>query len=128
MIAEQVNDLHRLLIVPLAAIYNKKPGLEFRKDDLETGFSELVPAGLKLIVRLFEQNQRDTNNSGFLVGSELSYADVKLVNLYDWFGTRREEILDKVPSLKAHAERVRNSPQLKEYYEKSDKVAVTIYF
>jgi glutathione S-transferase len=128
MIAEQVNDLLRLLLVPLNAIYFKKPGFEIRKDELEKAFSEFVPAGLKFIERLFDQNQRDNNNSGFLVGSSLSYADVKLVNLYDWLNTRREEILDKVPLLKAHAERVRNSPQLKAYYEKSDKDLVTIYF
>jgi glutathione S-transferase len=128
MIAEQSNDMLRLLGMAYNAIYFKRPGFEHKKDDLENAYSELVPVGLKFIERLFEQNQRETNNSGFLVGSDMSYADVKLVNLYDWFNTRRDEILDQVPLLKAHAERVRNSPQLKAYYEKSDKDLITIYF
>jgi glutathione S-transferase len=128
MITEQVNDLLRLLMVPYNAIYFKKPGYELKQAELEKALSELVPAGLKFIERLFEQNQRESNNSGFLVGSEITYADVKLVNLYDWFNLKREEILDQVPLLKAHAEAVRNSAQLKAHYERSDKDITTIYF
>jgi glutathione S-transferase len=128
MITEQVNDLFRLLMVPYNAIYYKEPGFEEKQVELEKALNELVPVGLKFIERLFEQNQRDSANSGFLVGGQITYADVKLVNLYDWFNLKRQKILDQVPLLKAHAEAVRNSAQLKAHYERSDKDITTIYF
>ncbi len=115
-------------MVPYNAIYYKEPGFEEKQVELEKALNELVPVGLKFIERLFEQNQRDSANSGFLVGGQITYADVKLVNLYDWFNLKRQKILDQVPLLKAHAEAVRNSAQLKAHYERSDKDITTIYF
>jgi glutathione S-transferase len=127
MINEQVRDLHLLFVDIYSTLYYKKPGYVLKAVELDKALTEFVPASLKLIERLYEKNQAATGGSGFLVGSEISYADVKLVNIYDWLLDRKDEILEKVPLLKQHYNHVRSLPKLKEHYSKSDNLQLTLY-
>ena len=127
MIAEQVNDLFRNLVGIYSHIYYKRSGYEDKKAELEKTLTEM-PTKLKLIQNLLEANNAENNNSGFLVGNSISLADIKHVNLYDWFHIKKDEILNQVPLLKQHYEKIRNFPKLKAHYENSDKMRVTIYF
>jgi glutathione S-transferase len=128
MINEQVLDIHKHLFSFYLPIYQKAADIEDKKAGLAKALDETVPNMLKHVEALFEANQKETSNSGFLVGDRLSVADIKLVNIYDWFGDKREEILDKVPLLKEHINTVRNHPKLKSRFEAGDKLKVTILF
>lgn len=127
MINEQANDLYRVLHSAHRYLFLDSESDE-AKQALEKALNETVPLGLDAIQKLYEENQTETSNSGFLVGNELTYADVKLVALYDWVRSKRDEILAKFPALSEHFHRVRNFPKLKEHYIKSDKLEVTVYF
>jgi glutathione S-transferase len=132
MICEQVNDHLRLLMRLFAHIsgYARLPGNpdnEAIKTEVRRTLDEM-PKTLQFIVNLYNDNQEKSGNSGFLVGDKATYADVKLVCLYGWFHTRTDTILDQVPVLREHYERVRALPQLKQYYEKTDKTLVTTYW
>jgi glutathione S-transferase len=127
MICEQVKDLHLIFIDIYSALYYKRPGHELKRKELETALTETVPAILKLIQKLYEENQAATNNSGFLVGSKISYADVKLVNIYDWLLDRKDAVLEQLRDLKQHYEKIRSLPKLKEHYNKSDNLQLTLY-
>jgi glutathione S-transferase len=128
MINEQSVDIFNALLPGYVAAYMKSADLDFRKSELEKTLSETAPEKLKQIEVLFAANQKESSNSGFLVGDSLTYADLKLVSTYDWFRDRRDEILDKVPLLKEHFNTVRNHPKLKDRFEVSDKMRVTILF
>lgn len=123
MIVEHIIDLHTAIV----SLYFK-PDSDERKKEFEKVYTEKAPAHLKLLEKLYHANQSQSGNSGYLVGDQLSYADVKLVDMYDWLRDQRESVLDKVPGLKEHFNKIRNLPKLKENYEKSDKMRLTVMF
>jgi glutathione S-transferase len=128
MINEQVADILNLLLSFYFPIFKKVADSEDKKVGLNKALDETVPNMLKQVEELFEANQKETSNSGFVVGDRLSLADIKLVNIYDWFNDKKDHILNKVPLLKEHVNTVRNHPKLKARYEESDKLRVTILF
>lgn len=127
MVCEQVNDLHRNLLQLYGHIYFRKPGYEAKKAELEKTLDEMGTS-LKLIEAIYADNQAKSGNSGFLIGDKVSYADIKLINFYDWLNDKKSSTLDQVPGLKQHYEKIRGLAQLKEFYEARDKVPLTIYF
>ena len=122
MINEQSVDIGNLLINLYVKI-NKNPE---NKPELEKALSEHVPASLKMIQNLYENNQKETNNSGFLVGSSITYADIKLVLLYDWLRESRDSVLEQVPHLKEHYHKITKMPKLSTQFAK--KMRLSIYF
>jgi glutathione S-transferase len=127
MICEQVMDLHLVFINIYSSLYYKRAGHELKRIQLEKVLTETAPASLKLIEKLYEQNQAVTNNSGFLVGNKLTYGDIKLVNIYDWLLDRKDAILEQAPRLREHYDKIRSLPKLKEHYSKSDNLQLTLY-
>ena len=123
MIIEQVTDLFNSLII----IYRKTESEE-KKQELEKALTESVPKGLKLIQNLYEANNEENPASGYLVGDKLTYADITLVNFYDWLRESRDKVLKGLPRLEEHFNKIRNLDSLKQHYEKSDKVRLTILF
>jgi glutathione S-transferase len=127
MIAEQVNDVLNSLV----GVYRDaltSPENEEKKNAQAKALNETAPASLKLIQNLYDQNQLQNENSGFLVGKSVSYADVKLVSVYDWLRSKKTDILNGLPQLKQHYEKIRALPQLKDHYAKSDSLKTTIFF
>jgi glutathione S-transferase len=98
-----------------------------KTEKLDKALAEQVPALLKLIQNLYEENQAATGNSGYLVGNGLTYADVALVNAYPWLSDKTEATFNALPHLKQHYEKIRNLPQLKSFYEQRAKVRFSIY-
>ena len=74
-----------------------------RKKQLAEKFEkETAPNNLKL----FEERLAK-NGTGYLIGSGLTYTDIYLVSLIDWFGPKREETLSHFANLKKLDETVR---------------------
>ena len=118
MINEQSVDIFNLLY----NIYKKINQNQENKPELEKVLSETVPASLKLIQNLYENNQKETNNSGFLVGSSLTYADIKLVLLYNWLRESRDVVLEHVPHLKEHYQKITNMANMSAQFAKKMKL------
>jgi glutathione S-transferase len=128
MINEHLVDLVNILIDCYRALKFNRPDKELKTGELEKVLDETAVNMLKQVEALFEANQRESSNSGFLVGDDLTYGDLKLVSTYDWFRNRRDEILDKLPLLKEHFNTVRSHPKLKDRFEISDKMKLTTLF
>lgn len=124
MMVEQAIDIYNSMV----NIYRTTTDNEERQHQLVKAYTESVPASLKLIEKLYVLNQSQSGNSGFLVGDSLSYADIKLVNIYDWLRDQRENVLSHVPKLKEHFDKIRNLPGLKEKLDQTDKQKLTILF
>lgn len=107
MICEEVRDIHELIF----KIYVKPSG-EAKEAELNEAMSRTIPDMLKLI-----ENMLEANVSGFLVGDSITYADLYLMYVYEWLHDRRGEILAKLPVLKAHDEKIRSYPGVKEHLE-----------
>nr|QUF59410.1 glutathione S-transferase GSTS8-2 [Brachionus angularis] len=120
MICEQVNDLFQMLI----RIYVKPNGEEKNKE-VDEAMNKGIHNGLKLIQNLLDENK---DGNGFLVGDSLTYADVVLVNFYDWLRESKPAVLDKLVSLKQHYNKIRNYPIIKEHMDKNEKTRLTILF
>lgn len=119
MIVEQATDLLNLLLET-----HKKPESEQKRKELEEALSLKVPQGLKLIQNILETNP---NKSGFLVGDSLTYADVHLMNFYDWLLERKDKILEDLQALKHHDEKIRSVPKIAEHLQKDKNLRLTIY-
>nr|QUF59411.1 glutathione S-transferase GSTS8-3 [Brachionus angularis] len=120
MIYEQVGDL----LSGLGNIFRKK-NEEEKKNDMKNALTNTIPAGLKMIQNLFEKNK---TNSGFLVGSSLTYTDLALMIFYDWLLEYKEPILSKFPLLKQHEQKIRNLPVIKEHLEKNKHYKLSLLF
>ena len=118
MIGEEIVDLYTTLIV----IYRKKD-CEEKARELDEAIREKVPIGLKLIQSLLEANR-----NLYLVGDEITLADIQLINFYDWLRNRKNEVLDKLPSLKKHDEFIRTLPKVSDYLKRNAYVRLTILF
>lgn len=103
----------------------RKPNGEEKTQELETAFSTRVPEILKFIQNILEAN-RDGN--GYIAGKSLTYADLYLINLYDWLSTNKHNLLEKFPLLKEHEAKIRNLPKVAEHLNKNAHVRVSTMF
>lgn len=120
MIIEQIIDTFNLLI----SIYRKQDSEE-KKKEVDEAMNNKVPQNLKLIQNILEANK---DGHGYLVGNSLTYADVYLMNFYDWLRESKGPILDKLPALKQHDEKIRHEPIIAEHLKKNANMRLTILF
>ena len=100
MYGEQVNDLlTKVIDAHFETDESKKAELTQR---LQT---EVVPNNFKL----FEDRLARTN-SGYLIGTGLTWADLHLVNVIDWLVEKRDASLENFPLLKKHSQTVKSQP------------------
>jgi hypothetical protein len=90
------------------------------KADIAKIEDETAPTMLKLIQNLYDQNQKLSKNSGYIVGKGLTYADIKFSLIYDWFRGKKEQTLNDFTQVKA--EKIRSLTQLVDQYARSDKM------
>jgi len=138
MIGESVSDLYNMIAPIYSDIYFlPHTDLEHKKKQLEENLEEKVPAYLKLIQAIYEENnKRDEEDQdvdteyydGFLVGESLTLADLQLVNFYDWLRDKRDSILAKLPALKRHYEFMRDQPIIGDFLKIRSNVKVTLFF
>lgn len=108
MIYEQVNDMFQNLIF-IYKIRNE----QVKQIDLENALKNTIPRNLKLIQNILEKNP-----SGFLVGDSATYADIFLMNFYEWLRDEKNNILANLPFLKQHDEKIRSIPQISRHLNK----------
>lgn len=118
MIHEEINDIFNHLVQ-----FYAKQDSEEKSKGLEKAMNELVPNKLKLI-----QNILDSNKSGYLVGDSISYVDVVLLCFYDWLRDQKQQVLDKLPGLKKHEEKVKSNSIISEHLKKYQNSRLTILF
>nr|QUF59409.1 glutathione S-transferase GSTS8-1 [Brachionus angularis] len=110
MLYEQINDMFENLVF----IY-KKRNEEEKNADLYLAYNTTIPTSLGLIQNILDKN---IDKSGYLVGDSLTYADVALINFYDWLRDYKESILEKLPLLKQHYEFIISLPAIKQHIYK----------
>jgi glutathione S-transferase len=116
MIGEQVLDTYRLVVD-----IHKKPDSDEKWKELDETIRVGVPYKLALI-----QKQLEANSSGYLVGDCITLVDLQLLNFYDWLRERRDEVLDKLPTLKRHYQLVTSHPVIAEHLKRNAHVRLTI--
>ena len=111
MYGDQISDL-------LAELYK----LRFENDPAKKMelsrklFEETLPNFLKIF-----ENIIIMNHSGFLVTSGLTWADLFLVNIFDFLGDKKAAILANFPRVKALDENVRAVPRIADWLAKRPK-------
>ena len=107
--------------------------------------NETLPHQLKLVQNILQAN---SSKKGFLVcleiknfffnwlqnqlkkikvGDELTWADLALINFYDWLRQSKTNILAKLPSLKEHDEKIRSIPSVAEQQKRNANVPLTAF-
>lgn len=109
MIGEQMRDMHQIVY----KIYSKPSGPE-KEAELAEAMGVHIPHTLKLVQNILDANK---SKSGFLVGNSLTYADLYVIYFHEWLHTWKDEVLTKLPSLKAHDVKIRNCPGVKEHLQ-----------
>ena len=74
-------------------------------------------------MKLFEARLAKTN-SGFLLASGLSWADLYLYAVLEWFGDKKPELLFHFPLVKALDEKISSHPNIKAWIEKRPKTVI----
>lgn len=125
MIIEQIRDMFDILIV----IYFKKFDDENeKKKELAAAIRDKIVPSLKLIeANVLGLNDKSGGN-GFLVGDAMSLADVALINFYDWLRESKSEVLENVPLLKLHEEKIKGIPKISEHLKKNACVRLGFIF
>ena len=103
----------------------KLPDSEEKNQRLTNALSDTIPNAYKLIQNILEENK---NGNGFLVGNKVSYADVALMNSYDWLLNRKHEVLSRLSGLENHDKMMRNIPQLARHLEENKNLNLTILY
>lgn len=120
MINEAIVDMFNVYL----GIYKEQNRDELVKKLDEASRGEIADR-LARIQKLLEENK---DGDGFLVGNSLSYADVQLVNFYDLLRDKRDEVLDRLPLLKAHNHKIRSIPAIAEHIARNEHVHLSILF
>ncbi|KIH43997.1 glutathione S-transferase protein [Ancylostoma duodenale] len=74
-----------------------------------------LPASAKLF--RYMKKFLDDNNSGYLVGDSLTWADLYLAEHVAVYGQWFPEMLEGFPEIKSHTEKVRSNPALRKWIE-----------
>ena len=61
------------------------------------------------------------------VGDELTWADLGLINFYDWLRQSKTNILAKLTALKEHDEKIRSIPSVAEQQKRNAHLLLTVY-
>lgn len=75
--------------------------------------SETAPHNLKLF-----DDRLAKSGSGFIASSGMTWADLYLFNLLEFFGEKRVQILEHFPNVKALDQNIRSNPKIAEYLAK----------
>ena len=67
-------------------------------------------------MKIFEAKLNQTN-SGYLVASGLTWADLFLFNILEWLGDKKAAALEHFPALKKHNEAIGNHPRIAKWIE-----------
>ena len=103
MYADQLLDLFNEM---MRAFFEKD---ETRKQELQARLqNELIPNNLKL----FEAKLAKTN-TGFLVGSKLTWVDLFLNTVCDWIG--ENPVLSNFPLIKSLTQKINSMPNIAKY-------------
>lgn len=87
---------------------------EKRKEEIVVKFNhDTIPHNLEL----FERNLTKSK-SGFLFPSGLTWPDLHLMNVIEWFDEPQQAILERYPLVKEHYERVRALPRIADWISK----------
>lgn len=106
-IADLINDM---INAAMPGFYEQDP---VKKEEFFTKyFAETIHSFLAHLVKALEENK-----GGFLVGDVVTFADLILVNSWEWMKAK-DTIFEKYPALKAHYEKVRLIPQIAEWIQK----------
>lgn len=90
---------------------------ETRKKALEEKFvNETVPHNLKIF-----NNRLEKTGSGFLAASGLSWADLYLFNILEFFGDRKDAALANYKHVKALDDNLRANPKIATWLAKRPK-------
>nr|QUF59402.1 glutathione S-transferase GSTS5 [Brachionus angularis] len=73
-------------------------------------------AGLEKILSL--------NSSKYVVGDKLTWADLALVNAWEWLDSSSKQMLNFYPFVKAHNEFIRNIPKISEWFKSQKPLRV----
>jgi glutathione S-transferase len=121
MIFEHIVDI----FTKISGLYMSTGDDETKKKQLNEFTQTTGPDSLRLIQNLLEVNK---NGNGFLVGDSLTYADVVVMNFYDWLRERKDEMLAKLPLLKQHDQKIRNIPAIATHLKQNANVRLAIIF
>jgi len=84
---------------------------EAKKAEITAKFQgEILPKHLTI----FETKLNQTN-SGYLVGNNLTFADLFLMNILERLGDKKEEILNNFPTIKKHDKIIRAFPNISKW-------------
>ncbi|CAJ0916797.1 unnamed protein product, partial [Mesorhabditis belari] len=91
--------------------------------DLEKSYNELVIPATDSFFPIFEKKYLELNQSGFLIGSKVSWADLFLAELVETFTLHNKNYAANYPKIRAHREKVYSLPGIKEWIEKRPKTS-----
>ena len=106
------------------AIY-KEPNREELVKKLDEATKSEISARLGRIEKLLAENK---DGNGFLVGDSLTYADIQLMNFHDLLRDKREEVLSRLPLLKAHNDKIRSIPIVADHIRRNAHVHMSYLF
>jgi glutathione S-transferase len=104
-VADLLNDM---LNQSLPCIHEKDP---VKQAEL---FAKYYGETVHNFFKLLEKTIVD-NKTGFLVGDDVTFADLFLFNACDWMRDHKEKILAQYPAVKAHNEKVAAIPKIAEW-------------
>lgn len=85
-----------------------------KKDQLKNKFlNEILPKTLNGFEKML-----GLNRGKFIVGKTLTYADLGLVNAWEWLDDNSKQILNQYPLVKSHDCFIRTIPCVGEYFHK----------
>lgn len=94
--------------------------LETRKEEITKKFNEeTLPHNMRLYEKCLNKSK-----SGYLSSSGLTWPDLHLMNVIEWFDEPQIKILENFPIVKEHYERVRALPKIAEWIAKRPKTEI----
>jgi len=118
MIVDQITDLQNMI----TKIYMEKVDDELNKA-LDQAAIYFIPENLGFIQTILKDNRYQ---SRFLVGENMTWADLSLMLFYDILRENKSKILNGLPYLKEHDEMMRNIPEISEHLKNNAHVRVSI--
>ncbi|VDM67943.1 unnamed protein product [Strongylus vulgaris] len=117
-LVDSIMDQYKDFFTEIRIIFRVIAG--FEKGDVDQIIKDVVlPARDKFFPYMTKFLKK--NNSGYLVGSSITVADLLLAELSAEFSKTVPTLCDGFPEIKAHAEKVRSNPALKKWIETRPK-------
>ena len=64
------------------------------------------------------------NNSRYIVGNRMTWADLALVNAWEWLDDHSRQLIQRYPLVKRHNDFIRNLNEIKEWYNRQRPLRV----